>query len=109
VRRGNEAQRNDLAERSPSRPPGGEAYTVLLGDVKPAPKPPVTDGGQCRFLSSPFLIFLKYFSYVFYFKIFLVHYILKNYYSVLHDYYVFSPDRCPYIFIFWRLKYFTRL
>jgi hypothetical protein len=30
VRRGNGAQRNDLAERSPSRPSGGEAYTGLL-------------------------------------------------------------------------------
>ena len=30
VRRGNEAKRNDLAERSPSRPWGGEAHTDLL-------------------------------------------------------------------------------
>jgi hypothetical protein len=33
VRRRNGAQRNDLAERSPSRPKGGEAYTGLLGAV----------------------------------------------------------------------------
>jgi len=33
VRRGNEAQRNDLAERNPSRPPAAYSYR-LLGEVK---------------------------------------------------------------------------
>jgi hypothetical protein len=33
VRRGNGAQRNDLAEWKPSPPSAGAAYTVLLGEV----------------------------------------------------------------------------
>jgi hypothetical protein len=35
VRRGNEVKRNDLAERKPSPPTAGAAYTVLLGAVQP--------------------------------------------------------------------------
>jgi hypothetical protein len=33
VSRGSEAKRNDLGERNPEPPTGGEAYTVLLGAV----------------------------------------------------------------------------
>jgi hypothetical protein len=34
----------DLGEWNPEPPTGGEAYTDLLCDVKPATKPPATDG-----------------------------------------------------------------